>query len=108
MIPPAEDGLAARMDPTKARPRKFNTGKGARASNHGDGIDASWTETPEEKRKRLTDQVMGVGTLSESSATASNSKRKGRDEDTAARIRGHSVRPNPLIVAPVSSQCSMN
>lgn len=91
MMPPKEDGLAARMDPTRPRPRKFNTGKGARAPNHGDGIDASWTETPEEKRKRLADQVMGVEGHSASSTAASSNQRDEKDEDTARRIREHNV-----------------
>ncbi|KAF2234482.1 hypothetical protein EV356DRAFT_515128 [Viridothelium virens] len=89
MIPPKEDGLAARMDPTRARPRKFNTGKGATASSNGGTIDASWTETPEEKRKRLADQVMGVEHHSASSASASSNKRDEEDKDTARRIREH-------------------
>ncbi|KAI9710272.1 MAG: hypothetical protein M1820_002766 [Bogoriella megaspora] len=87
MMPPKADGLAARMDPTKARPRKFNTGKGARAPNHGDGVDASWTETPEEKRKRLQDKVMGV--TQPTTASATEAKRSKENEDTARRIRDH-------------------
>ncbi|KAI9687263.1 MAG: hypothetical protein M1822_002306 [Bathelium mastoideum] len=90
MIPPDEDGLAAaRTDPTRARPRKFNTGKGSRAPNHGDGIDRSWTETPEEKRKRLADQVMGVENPTASSARGSSRKHDETNEKTAKRIQEH-------------------
>ncbi|KAI9662445.1 MAG: hypothetical protein M1821_008612 [Bathelium mastoideum] len=93
MIPPDEDGLAAaRTDPTRARPRKFNTGKGSRAPNHGDGIDRSWTETPEEKRKRLADQVMGVENPTASSARGSSRKHDETNEKTAKRIQEHIVR----------------
>ena len=91
MIPPEEDGLAARMDPTRARPRKFNTGKGSRAPNHGDGIDASWTETPEEKRKRLADEVMGVEKAKGTSALVHTSRREEENANTAKKIQEHSV-----------------
>ncbi|KAF1808717.1 hypothetical protein P152DRAFT_468860 [Eremomyces bilateralis CBS 781.70] len=55
-IPPQQDDLAARMDPTKRPARKF---KGKGAPGAGEGIGSAWTETAEEKRKRLADQVMG-------------------------------------------------
>ena len=101
-IPPKEDGLAARMDPTRARPRKFNTGKGARVPNHGDGIDASWTETPEEKRKRLADKVLGVEDRSASSTAARSNKQDERDVDTARKIREHNVGQEPPSLSFVS------
>ena len=57
------------MDPTKLRNRRFNTGVGARAppqkaAGEGGAADGgmgrTWTETPEQKRQRLEDEVMGV------------------------------------------------
>ncbi|KAL9060471.1 MAG: hypothetical protein Q9162_000644 [Coniocarpon cinnabarinum] len=56
MMPPEADDLATKMDPTKIRARKFNS----KTTTSGDGMNKSWTETPEEKRKRLEDQVLGV------------------------------------------------
>lgn len=64
MMPPKQDDLAARMDPSVQRPRGFNTGKGAKAPNTGGDDSSIWHETPEQKRKRLADEMMGVGTTS--------------------------------------------
>ncbi|KAL8824129.1 MAG: hypothetical protein Q9170_008243, partial [Blastenia crenularia] len=64
LIPPSQDNWSSRIDPTKLRNRKFNSGKGAKAapsSRKGGGeISALWTETPEEKRRRLEDEMLGV------------------------------------------------
>ncbi|KAF4538445.1 Nopp 140 functions as a transcriptional activator [Lasiodiplodia theobromae] len=88
MVPPKQDDLAARMDPTKLRARGFQTGKGARAPNHGGGGDlGAWTETPEQKRKRLENEVMGKG-----NANGSGNDRDARrktDEETAKRLKRH-------------------
>ena len=58
-MPPKQDDLAARMDPTKQRPRAFNTGKGARGLNPADNDSSTWHETPEQKQKRLSDEDDG-------------------------------------------------
>ncbi|KAF9892572.1 hypothetical protein FE257_000974 [Aspergillus nanangensis] len=57
--PPDASDWTSRVDPTKLRNRKFQTGKSA-ASRPGGEVDAAWTETPEQKMKRLQNQVMGV------------------------------------------------
>lgn len=92
MIPPKQDDLAARMDPTKMRARKFNTGKGAKAPNQSSGPNEMWTETPEQKRKRLENQVLGI-TEPVASGGHDKSRPGGRvqDEETARRIREHNV-----------------
>lgn len=56
MMPPKQDDLAARLDPLKARPTKF-AGKGA---SKGDTDNSTWHETPEQKQKRLQDEMMGI------------------------------------------------
>lgn len=85
--PPQQDDLAARMDPTKIRARKFNTGKGARGSAQGSGeIDSIWTETPEQKAKRLKDEMMGVS-KAKTGSEASRVVSKKEDKETAKRIR---------------------
>ncbi|BCR99358.1 GPALPP motifs-containing protein 1 [Aspergillus luchuensis] len=52
----------SRVDPTKLRNRKFQTGRGANTTPSAGGLDVSWTETPEQKMKRLQDEVLGVQT----------------------------------------------
>lgn len=88
MVPPKQDDLAARMDPTKLRARGFQTGKGARAPNHSGGGDlGAWTETPEQKRKRLENEVMGVAAPGGSGGGGDREVRKKRDEETARRVK---------------------
>lgn len=93
MVPPKQDDLAARMDPTKLRARGFNTGKGAKGANQGrDGDSAAWTETPEQKRKRLEDQVLGISNRpTEGASPQVDLRRKREDEEKARKIKEHNV-----------------
>ncbi|KIW03930.1 uncharacterized protein PV09_04770 [Verruconis gallopava] len=84
MMPPSADGLARHMDPSR-RPRQFKSGKGA-SSGVSDGMDSTWTETPEEKRKRLENQVLGVAPPPSSKLASENAKSK-KDEESARRIK---------------------
>ncbi|KAK3616987.1 hypothetical protein LTR56_025584 [Elasticomyces elasticus] len=59
-MPPKQDDLAARMDPSKQRARAFNTGKGAKGASTADDSSSAWNETPEQRQKRLRDEMMGV------------------------------------------------
>lgn len=61
--PSASDGYQER-DPTKIKSRKFASGSTATTrprDGAGGGISSIWTETPEEKAKRLADAVLGRG-----------------------------------------------
>jgi hypothetical protein len=80
-LPPTQDDLAARLDPTKPRARKFNTGKSA--GQHG-GMSSAWTETPEQKLKRLQDEALGV-TAPTNSASAPSKSKRDKDEEQRAR-----------------------
>jgi hypothetical protein len=92
-MPPTADGLAKNMDPSK-RARQFRSGKGASSGGGGGGgMDSSWTETPDEKRKRLQNQVLGVASAP-SAKTASTSARSKHDEEAARRIKEHNVWQN--------------
>jgi hypothetical protein len=93
MMPPKQDDLAARMDPTKQRARGFNTGKGARGSNPQGEDSSSWYETAEQKQKRLQDEMMGVSKQpsigpQKPSRAASDEK----DKAAAQKIKDHTVR----------------
>ena len=95
-VPPKQDDLAARMDPTKIKARKFNTGKGVKGPGQNSKQDnALWTETPEEKRKRLEDEQLGIlkppGADDES---GEHTRKQLQDEEKARRINEHNVSEN--------------
>lgn len=85
------------MDPTKLKNRKFASGKGAKAPTEKSGISAIWTETPEQKRQRLEDEVLGRKDAASSARANSSSQGNGRgggdggesreERETARRIR---------------------
>ena len=62
MLAPRTSGdSSTKVDPTKLKSRRFNTGKGARAPAQAPSeLGTLWTETPEQKRQRLQDEIMGV------------------------------------------------
>lgn len=86
-IPPKQDDLAARMDPSIQRPRAFNTGKGARVSHAKEDDNSTWHETPEQKRKRLADEMMGIG--APGSGTRPQSAKVTRENDAHRKIKEH-------------------
>ncbi|RMJ27628.1 hypothetical protein PHISP_01480 [Aspergillus sp. HF37] len=59
--PPGASDWTSKVDPTKLRNRKFQSGKSAKGPGAGSQVDSAWTESPQEKIRRLQDQVMGVG-----------------------------------------------
>ncbi|KAK4194866.1 hypothetical protein QBC40DRAFT_289998 [Triangularia verruculosa] len=60
MIAPPTDTSYRAPDPTKLKARKFNTGPRATTeSKSSSGVSSIWTETPEEKRRRLANAVLG-------------------------------------------------
>ncbi|KAI0596508.1 hypothetical protein F4775DRAFT_306385 [Biscogniauxia sp. FL1348] len=67
MLAPPTAGSSRAPDPTKLKARKFNSGPRAAASSSNSGgaageISSIWTETPEQKRKRLENAVLGRDT----------------------------------------------
>ena len=98
LVPPKQDDWTSRVDPTKLRNRKFNTGMGAKAPPaKSGGNNELWTETPEQRRQRLADEVMGVRRPATEQApdpqAASNSS---ESRATAKRIEAYNVRWIPL------------
>ncbi|KAJ5714317.1 uncharacterized protein N7483_011498 [Penicillium malachiteum] len=71
--PPEQSDWANKIDPTQLRNRKFQTGKSARTTT-SKNVDSSWTETPEERMRRIGDQVMGIGNPSNNSNPPSQSR----------------------------------
>lgn len=84
-MPPTQDDLG-RLDPSKMRARKFNTGKSAGQAGTGGGIGV-WTETPEQKLKRLQDEAMGIAAPANSSSTKKESRRAKEEEEKARKLR---------------------
>ena len=80
--PPSQSELAARMDPTKLRARGFNKG----GSSAGGGHDL-WNETPEQKRKRLENEILGISTPSTTATMSTTKARRKVDEETARKIK---------------------
>lgn len=94
-MPPKQDDLSARMDPTKIRARGFNSGKGAQ-SGKTNGPDTLWTETPEQKRKRLQDEVLGITQPAANGGVAGPSamdtKTAAENEEKARKIREYNAK----------------
>lgn len=91
LVPPKSEDWTAKVDPTKLKNRKFQTGKGAKAPQKAGSDNSLWTESPEERRKRLSDEVMGI----KKPATQAEDKKPNisaaEAEETARRIREYNV-----------------
>lgn len=61
------------------RARKFNS----KSAGPSGGMSSAWTETPEQKLKRLQDEAMGI--TSSSSTTAAPDGRRSKEEERRAR-----------------------
>ncbi|BCS18991.1 GPALPP motifs-containing protein 1 [Aspergillus puulaauensis] len=95
LAPPTGDSDRSRVDPTKLRNRKFQSGpRAGNAPAGGGGVDSSWTETPEEKMRRLQDQAMGI---SVPGAGGVSSAGPGADDKTAQAMREKVQRYNERV-----------
>ncbi|KAK1731789.1 hypothetical protein CaCOL14_008978 [Colletotrichum acutatum] len=100
LAPPTQSGYQER-DPTKLKNRKFASGKSsaAAAGGGGGGISSIWTETPEQKRKRLEDAVLGRGDPTAAGNEKNQQPRRTKEEvererrisDNIASTRGKSM-----------------
>jgi len=99
MLPPTQDGLAARLDPQQLRARKFNSGKSATSASQG--IGSQWTETPEEKRKRLANEVLGISEPKKQEK--STPSRKPAVDESAKQIKERLVRWIHLLQARIAN-----
>ncbi|EGE78323.1 nopp 140 functions as a transcriptional activator [Blastomyces dermatitidis ATCC 18188] len=80
--PPEHGDWSSRVDPTKIRNRKFNMGRSA-VPKTSSGI-GTWTETAEDKRKRLEAEVLGVQAPANSTAAPTV---QGSEHDVAMAKR---------------------
>lgn len=75
LAPPSASTGYQERDPTKIKSRKFASGSTATTrpkDGAGGGISSIWTETPEEKAKRLADAVLGRGPAAAREQQATN------------------------------------
>ncbi|KAH6657811.1 hypothetical protein BKA67DRAFT_533000 [Truncatella angustata] len=90
MVTPPTAGGPRAADPTKIKARKFNSGPRASASGGGGGaageISSIWTETPEQKRQRLENAVLGRGAGAQSGGSnhGGSSDRLSKEQDAKA------------------------
>ena len=104
VVPPKSEDWTSKVDPTKIKNRKFNTGKGAKAPQKSDGISTLWTETADEKRQRLEDEVMGrKKPATQGPASSRENLDSAEARETARRIKEYNVQ----ISAPVYD-CNAN
>ncbi|KAJ4271570.1 hypothetical protein NW762_000274 [Fusarium torreyae] len=80
LAPPEASGYSER-DPTKMRNRKFAS-KPSSSSAGSAGVSSIWTETPEEKLKRLQDSVLG-----RADKTADTEPKGGKSREEEERNR---------------------
>ncbi|ESZ93641.1 hypothetical protein SBOR_5946 [Sclerotinia borealis F-4128] len=94
LAPPTSSDWTSKIDPTKLKARKFAGGKGAKAPAEKTGVSAIWTETPEEKRQRVEDAVLGRQdyAASTSSGPARTKAESRADEETDKRIREYNAK----------------
>ncbi len=90
IVPPSSDDWSSRVDPTKLKNRKFNTGKGSKgpAQTTGKENDASWTETADEKKARLQREMMGVKDIS---AAKDSPRDDAKARENARKLREYNV-----------------
>ncbi len=92
IVPPTATPVGG-SDPTKVRARKFASGPRAAAGGGGrtGEISSIWTETADQKRKRLADAVLGRGPDPSPSGTAGGGS---GPRDRAAEERDAKIRAN--------------
>lgn len=93
-LAPSSGDWSQRVDPTKLKNRKFNSGMSAAASRSGGD---SWHETPEQKQARLQREVLGVKDAKGPSVSKPSSMATERDDETAKRIDEYNKQRGPSL-----------
>lgn len=89
---PNSGDWSQRIDPTKMKNRKFNTGRSNNVSSTGSDV---WNETPEQKQERLRREVLGI--KNEKSRQDSSSPVISKDEETARRMKEYNSQRGPSL-----------
>jgi hypothetical protein len=101
-LAPTSGDWSQRVDPTKLKSRKFNTGRGSKGPSQAPGGDASWHETPEQKQARQKREVMGITDTSNMKTPRPESTNSAHDEATAKRLKEFNVCFHRTTVPPSS------
>lgn len=65
LLPPSHADLSSTADPLRARPKKFASSRpGGTSSSSSSAVASAWSETPEQKLRRLQDEAMGIAPAS--------------------------------------------
>lgn len=99
LAPPTSTGYTER-DPTKLRARKFAS---KTSSTAGEGVSSIWTETPEEKLRRLQDSVLGRDGGDDNNNTNTNNANSSGTKGAAAAQQLEEER-NKKISAAIEGQ----
>lgn len=93
---PGSGDWSQRVDPTKIKSRKFNTGRGATAASAG---TSSWHETPEQKQARLKNEMLGIKDKSKSSQAKTSPTQVSEDDaETAERMKEYNKARGPSLM----------
>jgi Protein of unknown function (DUF3752) len=96
IVPPSGDDWSSRVDPTKLKNRKFNSGKGSKgpAQPTAKESNTSWTETLDEKKARLQREMMGIKDISAAKAAPHEDIRA---RENARKLQEYSVSDLPSL-----------
>lgn len=115
-VPPSALDSLAHQDPTKITKRGFNqSSRQGAAGKPADGAASLWTETPEERAKRIEDEVMGKRKRIENatkeeteSQRIERKKREARDAHMRSQTDAYNVSSaNPVARAELSETESL-
>ncbi|KAK4245049.1 hypothetical protein C7999DRAFT_43363 [Corynascus novoguineensis] len=98
LAPPTSSGPRA-PDPTKLRARKFASGPRAATGTDGKpaGVSSIWTETPEEKARRLANAVLGREDPNNSAPPASSATAARRGPEVGSGSRADVARVKSYV-----------
>ena len=92
LAPPTSSDWTSRIDPSKLKNRGFSTGKGSRIAPPSGGDTSLWTETPEQKRKRLEDEMLGTKKVDQAEPkNPVSARRSAEDAEMAKKVQAYNV-----------------